>query len=407
MNKKPDTKWHETPFPGVRVRYHPTRKHGVKRDRYFAIRYQQGGVRREEGAGWASEGMSEKRAALLLAELREAARTGKGETSLAERRAKTTAAREREAAGKITFNTFWNETYLPHSKTEKTKDTMKRERSLFKQWLSPLLGPLPFPEISVIHLEKLKSKMNKAGLSPRSIQYGLAVTRQVINEARRRGIFMGDNVVSRVRSPKVDNRRMRFLTEAEAEALLAELKETDRETWEMTLLSLHCGLRAGEILGLTWGSIDTERGLIGIKDPKGHSRFSHMTQTVKEMLKAKGNGDPEALLFPGAGSRAWPEIPRTFARAVETLGLNEGREDPRDHIFFHSCRHTFASWLVQAGVDLYTVRELLGHKTLAMTMRYSHLAPENSQKAIAVLEAALENGKEKTQKQKRKAAQAD
>ena len=380
--------WFDTPFPGVRCRKHPARKHGVKRDSYFQVRYQKDGKRREEALGWASDGMTAQKAALILAELKEASRTGKGESTLAERRQKITKAREEEAAGKVTFKQFWEKEYMPHAMTEKTNDTLKSERSLFKCWLNPIFGPLPFGEISVIRMEQLKSKITKAGRSARRVEYALAVTRQVINEAKRRGIFTGENVVKRIRFPKVDNRRLRFLTPSEAEALLSVLSKTDRTAWEMTLLSLYCGMRAGEILRLTFGDIDLGRGLITIRDSKsGRSRFAHMTETVKEIFQAKGQGDPSGLLYPGAGGRIRSEAPRTFQKAVEQLGFNAGRTDRRDRIVFHSCRHSFASWLVQRGVDLYTVKELLGHSTLAMVMRYAHLADANLIAAVDTLTA--------------------
>jgi integrase len=400
MGKKRVKVWFDTPFPGVRFRKHPTRKHGVKRDSYFQVRYQKDGRRVEEALGWASEGMSAQKAALQLAKLREAARTGEGETSLRERRVKAAKARAEKEAGEITFAEFWTKTYFPHAMAEKTKDTLKRERSLFTKWLNPLFGPLPFGEISVLRLERLKSEMSKAGLSARSAQYGLAVTRQVINEARRRGTFAADNPVRRVRSPKVDNRRLRFLTPEEADTLLTELSKTDRAAWEMALLSLYAGLRAGEILKLTWGNIDTRGGLITVKDSKsGRTRFAYMTETVRMMLEAKTPGDPEALVYPGPGGLTWPEIPRTFNEAVDKLRLNEGRTDRRDRVVFHSLRHTFASWLVQRGVDIFTVKEALGHRTLVMATRYAHLAPGSIRKAVQVLEAGPNEkaeGKERT-----------
>ena len=80
--------WISTNFPGVRYYKHPTRKHGVKYDRYFAIRYQRGGNRKEEGVGWSSEGWTAEKAFKELAELKEAYKKGEGETSLAEKRAK-------------------------------------------------------------------------------------------------------------------------------------------------------------------------------------------------------------------------------------------------------------------------------------------------------------------------------
>jgi integrase len=394
-------KWHSTPFPGVRFRKHPSRKWGIKKDYYFAIRYQRDGRRVEESLGWGSEGMTATKAAGILAELKQAALTGKGEATLSERRETQKNERAEESAGRVTFKKFWTEIYLPQAVSDKSGETVVKERSVFKKWLSPLLGSLPFKSISPIHIERLKSEMSKAGKAPRSIQYAMAITRQVINEARRRGIYAGENPLKRVKFPKFDNRRQRFFTHAEAEALLSELLRTDPEAWEMALLSLHCGLRAGEIFKLTWADIDTARGLIAIKDSKGgKNRFSHMTGAVKEMLRPKEDRlskTPGALLYPGPGGAIRREVPRTVKEAIDTLGFNEGLTDRRDRAVFHSLRHSFASWHVQGGTDLYTLRELLGHSTLTMTARYSHLAPENSRRALEVMEASLSNGKTKKQ----------
>ena len=63
------------------------------------------------------------------------------------------------------------------------------------------------------------------------------------------------------------------------------------------------------------------------------------------------------------------------------MGLNEGITDPRQKLVFHSLRHTYASWLVQGGEAVYTVQKLIGHSTLAMTERYSHLAPDHLRQA--------------------------
>lgn len=158
----------------------------------------------------------------------------------------------------------------------------------------------------------------------------------------------------------------------------------------MALLSLHCGLRAGEIFKLTWTDIDTGRGLIAIKDAKsGRSRFAHMTEAVKQMLLSKSSGKPTALLYPGPGGALRREVPRSVKEAIDNLGFNEGRGDRRDKAVFHTFRHTFASWLVQAGVDLYRVKELMGHSVMAMTERYAHLAPANTRQAVDTLQGFL------------------
>jgi integrase len=387
--------WQSTGMQGIRFRKHPTRKNGVKFDRYFSIRYQKDGERVEEGLGWASDGWTLEDATAKLAELRKAATTGEGPARLSEKRE---AVRERKAKAEreaVTLSQYWDKTYFPPCKAEKTYRTWTREASLWAKWIKPTLGPLPFKSVAPFHLEKIKHRMARHKQSPRSVQYALAVVRQVFNDARRHGVFMGDNPTGQVRSPKIDNRRLRFLTRDEAETLLAALKRENQEAYEMSLLSLFCGLRASEIFGLTWGCVDFQKGLLTIKDSKNtRTRHAYMTAAVKEMLEAKEPGEPSALVYPPMKGGKTREAPGTFERVVADLKLNEGHQDRRDRVVFHSLRHSYASWLVQSGVSLYEVKERLGHKSISMTERYSHLAPEAGRGTVAVLENFLTPSRE-------------
>ncbi|MBU2470500.1 MAG: site-specific integrase, partial [Proteobacteria bacterium] len=108
-------------------------------DRYFMIRYQHQGRRKEEGLGWASEGWTERKAALELAKLREAARLGEGPTRLAEKRqiaqAKRLAAieaQEQEERDALTFDEFWHQTYFPQAQKDKTPGSWQREDQLYR-----------------------------------------------------------------------------------------------------------------------------------------------------------------------------------------------------------------------------------------------------------------------------------
>jgi site-specific recombinase XerD len=120
-----------------------------------------------------------------------------------------------------------------------------------------------------------------------------------------------------------------------------------------------------------------------------------MTQAVKDMLadiKPDDTGQDD-LVFPGRGGIKIDKPSRTFKRVADEL-FNKGVEDSRQRVVFHTLRHTFASWLVMEGVDLYRVKELLGHKDLTMTQRYSHLAPDTLRGAVNILEQALKSKKE-------------
>ena len=74
----------------------------------------------------------------------------------------------------------------------------------------------------------------------------------------------------------------------------------------------------------------------------------------------------------------------------DTIRLNDSIVDSRLKVVFHTCRHSFASWLVTDGADLFTVRELMGHKSIAMTERYSHLSPDTLRKAVKSMETAIQ-----------------
>ncbi len=164
----------------------------------------------------------------------------------------------------------------------------------------------------------------------------------------------------------------------------------------MALLSLHTGMRAGEIFSLCWQDVDLERGMLTLLNTKnGLSRPAFLTEQAKGMLKARKPAatSPTDLVFPPTGNRQKEQIQRisdTFPKAVDALGLNKGISDPRHKTTFHTLRHTYASWQVERGVDLYTVKELLGHKTLAMTSRYAHLSPSTLQAAAIGLGKTLE-----------------
>lgn len=383
-------KWYKTAFPGVRYRVHPTRKHGVNADRYFTIRYRLDGKIREEGLGWASQGMTARKAANCLAKLIEARRTGEGAQTLAEQRELRRFERAQEERDALTFGQFFQETYFPLARANKVFKSYNRERSLYDLWIFPMIGNKPLAKISPLHLERIKKNMADAGRAPRTVHYCLAVVRQIINLAKILNLYEGDNPVSKVRKPSVDNRRIRFLSHAEADRLLRELAETNTQLHDMSLLALHCGLRWGEICNLTWDCIELERDTIFLKDTKsGRNRTAYMTRAVNDMLTRRKAEDSAGLVFKSRDGGKIEQISNAFWKVIKRLGFNTGITDRRDRLVFHSLRHSYASWLVEAGVDLYTVKTLLGHQTLAMTERYSHLSQGTLQQAVAKLSQSI------------------
>ena len=419
--------WQQTSFPGVRFYEHLARKHGVKPDKNFVIRYRYQGKRYEEPVGWASEGWSAQKASIELSKLKEAHTTGNGPVSLAEkrelerlRREKVKAEQARLEKENITFGQYFLHTYLPPeeegNKTKKHKNKKLRsfteeqrkfitEEQLFRLWLAPQIGNVPFKSISEFHMRKISKAMIDAKKSARTIQYAFAVVRQVWNMARRDKTATGNSPTIHVKAPKIDNRRLRFLSPAEAKTLLTALKARSEQLHNLALLSLQTGMRAGEVFSLKWGHVDFARGFINIVDTKsGRNRVAYMTGEVKVMLKGlcwQGK-DQGAFVFTDSKGNQIKEISASFDRAVKQIGINDGIADPRQKVVFHTLRHTFASWLVENGTDLYTVKELLGHSTLAMTERYSHLGENTLQGAVKSLETAMNKKRIALEKEKQK-----
>jgi len=391
------TKWLGTNFPGVRYREHTTRRHGVQKDRYFSIYYKVDGKRREESLGWASQGMSAAKASQVLAKLKEAARTGVGAVTLAEKRQQAEDQRQaaneahaQEERDNVTFGRVFLDSYFPIAQKNKAKRSWQKEDQCYRLWIAPVLADKPLKDIAPIHLERIKKNMADANRAPRSVTYCLAVVRQVFNFARDHDLFVGLNPVTKIKKPTADNRRVRFLTHGEADRLLEALAEKSPQVHDMALLSLHCGLRAGEVFALTWGDVDLERGVLTLRDTKsGKTRAAIMTQAVAAMLEGRGRGGQADLVFPSEKGHKIGQISQSFSKTVNALGLNDGVTDSRQKVVFHSLRHTFASWLAEVGTDLYQIQQLMGHQSFAMVQRYAHLSPDTLRRAVKTLEAGM------------------
>ncbi len=409
-------KWIKTAHTGIRYYEHETRKHGKKRDRYYSIRIKFAGKDYSYGVGWLSDGIPEEirkdepmigfegYCQKLLRQYKGNLKTGSGPKSPKEKRKmdeekeiEAQAERDQVERDAVTFDAFFNDTYLPIAKSSKKESSINREKNLYSVWIKPIIGHLPMKEIAPFTLEKLKQKMAGGKQSPRSIEYALAIIRQVFNTAKRSGTFLGDSPTASVKKPKVDNGRMRFLTRTEADALLAALKIKSPDVHDMTLLSLHAGLRFGEITSLTWQDVDLDKGVLTIRDAKAGSRYAFLTKQAAEMLEARQQGKPSDYVFTKRSDGETNNVPKkitkishTFFRTVDDLTLNEGIDDPRLKVCFHSCRHSYASWMIESGADLYTVQRLLGHKTSAMTQRYAHLTGNRLRDAAMKLSKVLQ-----------------
>jgi len=195
------------------------------------------------------------------------------------------------------------------------------------------------------------------------------------------------NVARLVTSRHEDNQRLRWLTDKEEESLVKTIKKNCAAQLPAFIIALHTGMRQGEQFGLTWGEIDFERRKIFLgKTKNGYNREVPMNKTCFQALKeleAKKSLQGEEQnewVFQATRYKTRLKNPRQWFETVV-------RDAKVADFTWHDLRHTFISRLVMKGVHLRTVMELAGHKSITMTTRYSHLAPEHNQSAIEVLDA--------------------
>jgi len=259
----------------------------------------------------------------------------------------------------------------------------KTELGRWKNHLKPILGEIPLESINSQKVLRLEAELRKKNLAPQTVYHCLSLLRRVLNRAVEWELYSGP--VPKIRMPKFNNKRMRFLSKSEARQLLAELKRRSPLWHDIALFALNTGLRRGEILALTPAQIDLNAALCHVLDSKTYQgRAIPLNDQAKSLVLKHMDENPSKPIFKEQSGAVNPHA-RYFRQAVNACGLNAGITDRRAKVCFHSLRHTFASWLVQAGVRLQVVSHLLGHTSLKMTLRYAHLAPDEIHQAVDIL----------------------
>jgi integrase len=165
-----------------------------------------------------------------------------------------------------------------------------------------------------------------------------------------------------------DNARVRYLTEDERKRLLAVCKTSYwPRLYALVLMALTTGARRGELLRMTWQDIDVSGAAAFVRTSKnGEPRVLPLTPAVVTELK-RFLGKPEQLVF---GSERRPGKPM----CIEAHWKSALKQAKISNFRFHDCRHSCASALAQQGASLLELADVLGHRTMAMVRRYSHLS---------------------------------
>ncbi len=221
-------------------------------------------------------------------------------------------------------------------------------------------------------------KIVNGKLAPATVNRHIANIKAMFTWGCERG-FVSKEVnedVHKVKMLPENNARLRYLTRAEADTLLEKCADYIRP---IVTVALYTGMRKGEIMRLKWIQVDLTNRVILLdqNDTKNKSRREiPLNQTVVDTLSG--------LIRNTENDRVFWNVPaywrKAFSGALRRSRINDFK--------FHDLRHTFCSWLAQAGVPLKTIMELAGHKSLAMTNRYAHLAPDNRKDAVNLLDSS-------------------
>lgn len=417
MNKeKNKTEWKKANGTrGVRYYEHTTRKHKGKPDRYYSVRWYRRSKTLEEGIGWSSEGWKISEIVNIRHKLQQNYKSGEKPSTFTElkdehvrNKAEAQSQKEQEQIKEITFQEFFDQFYIPWKRDRKKRRTWTDDVKRANNRIHPFLGSFPLPSITPELLQEFMDNLYDDGLADATVLHHMAIIRSVFNRAAATVVgdvvvFPGQTPLEHVDLPHIgnNNQRQRFLTKEEAKLIISttiEKKENAtieirRQSWQdlhdAIVLSLNTGMRLGEIQRVEWHDVNfygkslTVRLINNGQKPGGNIPIN---SAALEMLIRRKEESSDALIFPpAAGGKKRENLSHQFKAVVDELQLNQLVTAKSQRIVFHSLRHTFASWLAIAGVDIYRIKTLMRHKTINMTMRYAHLSPDMSQGAVELL----------------------
>ncbi|MDR1125420.1 MAG: site-specific integrase [Deltaproteobacteria bacterium] len=268
--------------------------------------------------------------------------------------------------GVVILDAFVATVYLPHVKLRKR--SWQVDERIARQHLSRAFGNRPLAGMSRCEVEAWLQGLSNRGLAPATCNRILAVLKSICALALAHGILpAGQSPCAGVPSFKIHRQRERYLAPAEAGRLMRALEESTRPEAAALRLLLLTGARKSEILKARWENVRLDQRLLTVPLSKSnkprHIPLSYEAAAVIRSIRRE-QGCP--WLFPGhAPGKPLSDIYLFWNELRRRLGLADVR--------IHDLRHTFASFLVNAGHSLYEAQKLLGHSDPRTTMRYAHL----------------------------------
>jgi integrase len=280
---------------------------------------------------------------------------------------------------KVTRTLFdkFKEQYLEWSRGNKKRGSSLRDECSLKH-LSRFFEGKALSEISSFMVEKYKLTRKEEGGGPATINRELGCLRHMLNQAIK-WKRVQVNPVREVKFLKEPKEKDRILSEEEEVRLLGAVRtgHKARHLEPIIITALNTGMRKGEILNLKWSNVDFKNGIIIVEGTKnGEIRKIPMNKKLTETLDGAKKVSKGEFVFSENG-KPYRDIKTGWWTALENAKI--------ENFTFHGLRHTFGSRLGMKGYDIKTIAELMGHKDIKMTMRYSHPTSEHKRNAVESL----------------------
>jgi integrase len=228
-------------------------------------------------------------------------------------------------------------------------------------------------EVTAWDVERFKAARVE-NVTKSTVNRDLAVLKRLFSLAVDWGL-LDKNPLKKIALYRIEETLMRVVTEEEERSLIEAAAPHFKP---VIVVAINTGMRRGELLSLRWDEVDLHSGTITVKQSKsGRVRHVPLNKTAQEAL-ASVPEPHEGCVFRYRGSKI-NDVKTAFLKAVKRAGIPPCR--------FHDLRHSFATRLVLAGVDLATVKELMGHASISTTMRYAHPSPPHKREAVARLDS--------------------
>ncbi len=296
-----------------------------------------------------------------------------------------------EKSRRIRFETFAAR-YMETARHSKKRNTFRRNESSLKMLMPYFKGRL-LHNITVWDVEKYKKDRKEAGKETATINRDVSLLKAMLNRAVEWQILKY-NPIAAVKKLKEDNEKMWILSPDDEARLLAACEQSPQKAQylrDLVVFALHTGLREAEIFNLQKQHIDLKGGFLMVIGTKtGENRNVPINATARAIIERRLAGDSD-FLFCNLKKQRLNLLTNAFWKAVKKAGLEreemtaEGRRK-KVRFRFHDLRHTFGSRLGMAGIDLKTIMEIMGHKSVKVAMRYQHPAPIHKVNAVKILD---------------------